>query len=78
MQHTTITGRPSHYKLDKIYFIIIINIIIVIILSISFLAQFIAIVLRDQSVYFLPGVRGGFWDGSHGFQRGTTKHNGEL
>ena len=48
--------------------IIIIIIIIVIILSISILAQFIATVLREQSVYFLLGVRGGFWDGSHGFQ----------
>ena len=47
---------------------IIIIIIIVIILSISILAQFIATVLREQSVYFLLGVRGGFWDGSHGFQ----------
>ena len=40
--------------------IIIIIIIIVIILSISILAQFIATVLREQSVYFLLGVRGGF------------------
>ena len=48
--------------------IIIIIIIIVITLSISILAQFIATVLREQSVYFLLGVRGGFWDGSHGFQ----------
>ena len=49
--------------------IIIINIIIIVItLSISILAQFIATVLREQSVYFLLGVRGGFWDGSHGFQ----------
>ena len=47
---------------------IMIMIIIVIILSISILAQFIATVLREQSVYFLLGVRGGFWDGSHGFQ----------
>ena len=51
-----------------IIIIIIIIIIIVIILSISILAQFIATVLREQSVYFLLGVRGGFWDGSHGFQ----------
>ena len=51
-----------------IMIIIIIIIIIVIILSISILAQFIATVLREQSVYFLLGVRGGFWDGSHGFQ----------
>ena len=51
-----------------IIMIIIIIIIIVIILSISILAQFIATVLREQSVYFLLGVRGGFWDGSHGFQ----------
>ena len=39
---------------------IMIIIIIVIILSISILAQFIATVLREQSVYFLLGVRGGF------------------
>ena len=51
-----------------IMIMIMIIIIIVIILSISILAQFIATVLREQSVYFLLGVRGGFWDGSHGFQ----------
>ena len=45
--------------------IIIINIIIIVItLSISILAQFIATVLREQSVYFLLNIRGG----SHGFQ----------